>query len=433
MTEKLLQYIWQEQYLNTASLQTVSGDPLEILQAGKWNTHQGPDFLLSRIRLNGTQFIGNIELHLKTSNWDLHKHNGDPNYRNVILHVVWEHDTSIDHTYNIPILELKDRVSKLLLDQYKHWMGISEKIPCAGQILQVPESVMEPWIDLLTKERLFRKTTQIKNWLLSNEQHWEEVCWWLVARHFGSPNNSDAFEAVARSIPFPVLLRNRNQIHHLEALLLGQAGLLTEPFQEDYPEMLRKEYQFQQVKFQLQPVHHPFHFLRMRPGNFPTVRLAQLAMLLHQHPKWLDPILNSSEPQHILNLFKVTANDYWHYHYMPDTATTYLPKTTGKKFLQHLMINVACPLQYAYGYLMGEEDLMGRALNWLKKVEPENHSGIDLYKNEGVRMHSAFDSQGLLELKTTYCDHKNCLECSVGNYLLKQSSHSPDQIMIHNP
>lgn len=430
MTEKLLQYIWQGQYLNTDSLYTIAGESLEIMQPGKWNTHQGPDFILSRIRLNDTQFAGNIELHLKTSDWDLHKHHWDPNYRNVVLHVVWEHDTVMEHTNNIPILELKNRVSKLLLDQYKQWMDLTEKIPCSGQLIQVPNSVMEPWTNLLTKERLFRKTTQIKNWLLSNEQHWEEVCWWLIARHFGSPNNSDAFESLARSIPYPVLLRNRNQIHQIEALLLGQAGLLAEPFQEAYPEMLRREYQFQQLKFQLEPVHHPFHFLRMRPGNFPTVRLAQLAMLLNQNQQWLEPILHSSDPMILSDTFKVTANDYWHYHYMPDSPTTYLPKTTGKKFLHHLMINAVCPLQYAYGFLMGEEQLIERAQRWLKLLEPEKHSGTELFQKEGIKIVSAFESQAFLELKTSYCDHKRCLDCSVGHYLLKQSSLDKGQYMI---
>src|SRR5574343_39459 len=262
MTEKLLQYIWNAQFLNTQSLQTLQGERIEILQPGKWNTH---------------------------------KHQWDPHYRNVILHVVWEHDTSALHTDHIPILELQSRVSKILLQQYAEWMDRTEKIPCSGQLLQVPDSILSSWIDRLTRERLFRKTAQINDWLQLNEQHWEETCWWLMARHFGSPTNSDAFEALAKSIPFPVLLGYRNQIHQLEALLLGQAGLLHDPFEESYPEMLRKEYQFQQLKFQLQPVNNPFHFLRMRPGNFPTIRLAQLAMLLHQNPDWLTPILKTPD------------------------------------------------------------------------------------------------------------------------------------------
>src|SRR5574343_393495 len=421
MTEKLLQYIWNAQFLNTQSLQTLQGERIEILQPGKWNTHQGPDFLEARIRIHNTQLAGNIELHLKSSDWYAHKHQWDPHYRNVILHVVWEHDTTALHTDHIPILELQSRVSKILLQQYAEWMDRTEKIPCSGQLLQVPDSILSSWIDRLTRERLFRKTAQINDWLQLNEQHWEETCWWLMARHFGSPTNSDAFEALAKSIPFPVLLRYRNQIHQLEALLLGQAGLLHDPFEESYPEMLRKEYQFQQLKFQLQPVNNPFHFLRMRPGNFPTIRLAQLAMLLHQNPDWLTPILKTPDPETLYESFRVTANDYWHYHYVPDSPTGYLPKTTGKKFIQHLLINAACPMQFAYGQLMGEDPLIEKSLHWLKLLEPEKHKALDILQEEGLPFRSAFECQGALELKTNYCDQKNCLNCSVGDYLLKQS------------
>ncbi len=421
MTEKLLQYIWNAQYLNTHSLKTLTGESLEILQPGKWNTQQGPDFVQARIRINNTQLAGNIELHLRSSDWFAHKHQWDRNYRNVILHVVWQHDTPEPQTENIPIIELQHRVSKLLLDQFSIWMNRTESVPCSGQLSAVPDAIITPWIGQLTRERLFRKTAQIQEWLLRNEQHWEETCWWLMARHFGSPTNSDAFEALARSIPFPVLLRYRNQIHQLEALLLGQAGLLNDPFEESYPEMLRKEYQFQQVKFQLTPINNPFHFLRMRPGNFPTVRLAQLAMLIHQGTDWLTPILNEADPFSLGDALRVTANDYWHYHYMPDAPTSYLPKTTGKKFIQHLLINAACPMQFAYGHLMGQEHLMDKALHWLKLLEPEKHRGVDILQSEGLRIPSAYESQGALELKSCYCDQKNCLDCPVGGYLLQQS------------
>jgi uncharacterized protein DUF2851 len=283
VTERLLQFIWQLGYFNKNSLATTNGQTLQIIFPGNYNTNQGPDFSQARIKIDNTIWAGNIELHVKTSDWEKHRHQGDKNYDSVVLHVVWEDDShshqSLENETEKPlsVLELKDKVSKLLLSRYEDLMHSSTFIPCQEIVQSVPEIIWKAWKERLMAERLIRKAATIENYLRQNNFHWEETCWWLLARNFGLNVNSDAFELIARSISMPVLSKHKHQVNQLEALLFGQAGLLKEKFIEDYPRMLQKEYKFLRSKYGLIPVPCSVFFLRMRPGNFPTIRLAQLA------------------------------------------------------------------------------------------------------------------------------------------------------------
>ncbi|MGB3008611.1 MAG: DUF2851 family protein [Chitinophagaceae bacterium] len=278
MTERLLHFIWQFQYFNKNDLVSTAGETVQVIFPGQYNTNQGPDFSDGKIKISKTTWAGTIELHLKTSDWIKHNHQSDKNYNNVVLHVVWEDDGTKDA---IPVLELRDRVSKILLQRYEELMKASSYIPCEKGIGAIRDITWKSWKDRLLAERLQRKTLAVEKFLSVNNFHWEETFWWMLARNFGIKVNADSFEAIARSIPINVLAKQKHQIHQLEALLLGQAGLLEENFKDDYPELLKREYKFLQTKYQLKPVSIPLHFLRMRPGNFPTIRLAQLAMLVH--------------------------------------------------------------------------------------------------------------------------------------------------------
>jgi len=281
MTEKLLQCIWQFQYFNRNELQTESGEPLQIIYPGKFNTNQGPDFLEAKIIIDKTTWAGNIELHIKTSDWEKHNHSDDKNYKNVILHVVWENDFYLPQN-NIPLIILHHRVSKLLLIRYEEWMNSQSFIPCEKNISQVNEIIWTTWKQRLLIERLQRKSKLVEDYLHQNNNHWEETFWWPLARNFGYTINAEAFEAMAKTISVNMLAKHKNQIHQLEALLAGQCGLLDNDFTETYLIMLQKEYSFLKKKYQLQSINQPVHFLRMRPGNFPTIRLAQLAVLIQQ-------------------------------------------------------------------------------------------------------------------------------------------------------
>ncbi|MFT3702469.1 MAG: DUF2851 family protein [Agriterribacter sp.] len=269
MTERLLQFIWQMQYYNKAELHTASNESLTILQPGNFNTNQGPDFQNAIIRINKTTWVGNIELHVKSSDWNAHQHTNDKNYDNIILHVVWENDETdkVDTGREMPILVLQDRVSKFLLKRYEELMYASDIIPCNKNVADVPVLIWQGWKARLAAERMEHKTEIVEEYLLQSRNHWEEVFWWMLARNFGITVNSTAFEAIARSVSVNILAKHKNQIHQLEGFLLGQAGLLNAQFQENYPQMLQKEYSFYQKKYGLINIYQPIHFLRMRHGQ----------------------------------------------------------------------------------------------------------------------------------------------------------------------
>jgi hypothetical protein len=420
LNERLLQFIWQFQYFNKGDLVTTNGEALQIIFPGHYNTNQGPDFLDAKVLIEKTTWAGAVELHIKTSDWKKHGHDADSNYSNVVLHVVWENDAAKNDTgVVIPILELKDRISKLLLQRYQELLTAETFIPCHGNIHTVREITWRGWKERLLAERLLRKASLVNEFLQQNNYHWEETFWWILARNFGVKVNADAFEAIARSIPLTVLAKQKHQIHQLEAILLGQAGLLNESFTEDYPIMLQKEYKFQQRKNSLQPINIPIHFLRMRPGNFPTIRLAQLAMLIHTSAHLFSKIKEATSVKEVKEWFTVTANDYWHYHYQFDELAAFKKKAIGASMIDSIIINTIVPVLFAYGNYHEEVKFKEKALQWLEETMAESNSITKGFIQAGIENKNAYDSQALIELKNQYCSKKRCLECGVGNAILK--------------
>ena len=417
MTERLLQYIWQFQYFNKTSLQTVEGETVEIVYQGSYNTNQGPDFFEAKLKIGNTLLIGNVELHCKTSEWNTHKHSADKNYANVIAHIVWENDCTLSN--NLPTIILQDRVSKILLKKYQKLLNTSSFIPCENSISTVPEITWLSWKERLLIERLEQKSTIVNEYLSKNNYHWEETFWWMIAKNFGIKVNSEAFEKIAQSIPITVLAKHKNQLHQIEALLFGQAGLLDKDFEEDYPILLRKEYQFYKSKYNLQSTNANLFFLRMRPANFPTVRLAQLAMLIVHSVHLFSKIKEIEEVENVKKLLNVTANDYWHYHYNFDELSTYKIKNVGVQMINNLIINTVIPILFAYGHYTKEHNFKDKALRWLTQLTAEKNSRINGFLALQITIKNAFDSQALLQLKNEYCSKKRCLECAVGNKLLK--------------
>lgn len=424
MTERLLQFIWQFQYFNKNELATTAGEDLQVIFPGQYNTNQGPDFTTAKIRIGNTLWAGTVELHIMSGDWQKHHHQNDSNYQNVILHVVWEDDVAFaeNNPLQLPVLELKGRISTILLQRYEELMNSSSFIPCEKSIQSVQDIVWKSWKERLLVERLLRKAATVELYLSQNKYHWEETFWWLLARNFGMKINADAFEAVARSVPLTILSKQKEQIHQLEALLLGQAGLLQYKFEEDYPRLLQREYRFQQNKHRIRPVPIPFLFLRMRPGNFPSVRLAQLAMLIHNSAHLFARIKDASVISEIYSLFDVTANDYWDYHYRLDELSTFKKKRLGVSMIDNIMINTIIPVLFAYGNYHAEEKYKERAVQWMEGIKGERNSIIHGFNEISVESNSSYDSQALLELKNEYCDKKRCLECSVGNAILRHTS-----------
>ena len=419
MTERLLQFIWQFQYFNLTDLFLISGEKLDIIHPGQLNTNQGPDFLEARIRINETIWVGAVELHIKEKDWNKHLHATDPNYQNVILHVVWE---ASDCITRLPTLCLGDRVPKTLLNRYEQLMNDLAFVPCASSIKSIPEITWMKWKERILIERLQQKTKLINEYLLQSNHHWEELFWWMLARNYGIKVNADAFEAIARSLPLTILAKHKNQLIQLEALLFGQAGMLFRKFEEQYPEMLRKEYIFLKSKYNLRQINLPIHLLRMRPQNFPTVRLAQLAMMISQSSHLFSSIREMESIAEVRNVLSVVANDYWHYHYLFDQYSTYKPKKLGDEMITNIIINTIVPVLFSYGMHNKNDHYVQKGLKWLENLPAENNLIIRNWELIGIKVRSASDTQALIELKSSYCDVKRCLDCAVGNWIVKGES-----------
>jgi hypothetical protein len=447
MKEQLLQFIWRYQYFNHQELHTEAGEPIQIISPGTLNTNQGPDFLGAAIKIGETSWAGNIELHIRTSDWNKHAHDKDRNYRNVVLHVVWENDLPADDKLvnnlqedgilmtdpddiplsavrNIPLLVLQHRIPKLLLSKYEEWMQYRSFVPCERQLPQVGENIWSAWKPQLLEERLYKRTLFIQSCLEQNNQHWEETVWWLLARNFGHKINTASFEAVARSLPLSLLARHVGRIDQLEALLLGQAGLLEADFSEGYPLALQQEFRYLQKKYRLSAIHPSVLFLRMRPGNFPGIRLAQLAGLLSLSTSWFARIKETDSPREFKKMMTVTASPYWNDHHAPSG-----PKRMGEQIKSSILINTCSPLLFAYGHLRKEGAYRDKALRWLTEIPAEKNALVTGWGRQGIYSRNAADTQALLELKTCYCDPKKCLECAVGSFLLSGSGQDEAPVM----
>jgi hypothetical protein len=421
MTERLLQFIWQFQYFNKNELKTERGENLSILNPGQFNTNQGPDFINGKVIIAGTTWAGNIELHVRSSDWLKHSHTEDKNYSNIILHVVWLQDMDIQdgRNVNLPTLSLQNLVPKILLQRYESLMSSQNFVPCQSYLPMLSEIGWVAWKERMTVERLQRKATFVTTLLDEANNHWEEVFWWMLARNFGIKVNADIFEGIAKSISVNILAKHKNQIHQLEALLLGQANLLEGDFSEDYPKLLQREYNFLQKKFQLKRESPQPFFLRMRPANFPTIRLAQLAMLIHTSIHLFSKVKETTEVDEVKRLLNVTANDYWHYHYRFEEAGDYHPKQLGKQMVENIIINTVVPVLFTYGLYHNDEKLRDKCLQWLTQLSPEKNTITNKWVNFNVSNTNGLESQGLIELKNNYCNERRCLKCAVGNAILK--------------
>lgn len=421
MKEDVLHFIWKFQYFNNAALRSTAGKDVKVLHAGVHNLNQGPDFSGARVKIGDTIWAGNIELHLFSSDWITHGHSSDKNYSNVILHVVWEHDREIaDVSGNaIPTLELKSRVPKILIDKYRRLMELPHLIPCNGHKHSLSALSILNWKERLVVERLTEKSIEVEKILQKTRFHWEETFWRIIARNFGLKVNATFFQDIAESLPLNLIKRHKHNRVQLEALLFGQGHLLSRSFSDKYPQMLKKEYEFYRKKYGLKPVEGILQFLRMRPANFPTLRLSQLAALLCESEHLFSKIKSARSANELKLLFDVTANDYWHYHYVFDQLTEYKEKRLGKQMIDNILINTVVPVVFCYGKSTNEESLCEKSLKWLEELSPEQNRITKAFTEIELENKNAFDSQALIQLKTNYCDHKRCLQCAVGTSILR--------------
>ena len=420
MKEEFLHFIWKHQLCQKESLFTTEGDSLQISQPGFHNTHAGPDFFDARIRIGDTRWTGNIEIHQKASDWNKHGHQHDPVYRNTILHVVAESDVQVYNDLGsiVPVLVIK--WPQWIENNYETLIKSHDWISCASLLYQVDPFRIRFFLNGIVVERLKQKIDTISNVLAETKEDWGETFYFMLARNFGLRENALPFEMVARSLPQSVLARHHDSLFQIEALFFGQAGLLgDELFGDEYYIELRKEYRFLAVKYGLKPIAgHIWKFMRMHPGNFPTIRLAQFAALVHHSRGLFTSVIEANNLEDLQQLFTITASEYWDTHYSFNKPSVNKKKAFGDQIFRLIVINVVVPFYFLYGDNQNKLLLKDRALEILEQLPAENNSAINRWASAGIVAANALESQGLLQLQRNYCEPKRCLDCTIGHKII---------------
>lgn len=422
MHEDFLHYLWKFKKFAFAKAQTSSNLALTLVQVGQHNLLAGPDFFNAKLEIGGQLWAGNVEIHLKSSDWYAHHHETDQAYDNVILHVVWEHDVEVYRKNNTPIptLELKQYVSKEALHNYRALFANQSKkwINCEEHLSEVPKMVQENWLERLYFERLAHKTETIKQVLRETQNDWESTLFRMLARGFGTKVNGEAFQSIAAHVDFGTVRKCSTEPFRLEALLFGLGGLLPQDTFDSYPLQLIAEYEFVQHKFKVERGGVlPVHFFKLRPDNFPTLRLSQLAQLYHLHQNLFSTLMSLTKIEDYYTLFKVEASPYWATHYSFTSTHKAKSKKLTKSFIDLLLINTIIPLKFGYAKELGK-DIDEEILDLIGAIQPESNAIIKRFNTLREKSKNAQDTQALLELKTKYCDSHRCLQCAHGNWLM---------------
>ncbi len=422
MNEKFLSYLWKFR-LFQGNMTLTNGDSVAILKPGSQNTDSGPDFFNALIKIDDTTWAGNVEIHVKSSDWYLHKHQSDPAYDNIILHVVYENDRNVlrQNSKKIPTLELKNSYDTNIYNKYKSYIASERWIACENDIDKIDYFTLLSWLHRLAVERLEKKSDDITRNLKSVRNNFQEVFYQKLSRYFGFKANNDAFELLAKTMPLKILATHSQNLHQIEALLYGQAGLLLEKYKDEYPKALLNEYRFLSEKYSLQPLEKKiWRFMRMRPANFPTIRISQFAHLIFRSSSLLHRIISEENLKILTGLFKVKASDYWNNHYQFDVKTENKhSKSLGKNSIELLLINTVIPFVFIYGKYHNRTDLTEKAIDWLEQIKGESNNIINHFNQLGIGCENAMQSQAMVHLKENYCNKKRCLECAIGHQLLK--------------
>lgn len=425
MKEDFLHYIWKYQYYNKTDLVTTEGEPVQVMRTGFYNTDAGPDFKEALLKIGEVEWSGSVEIHLRASDWQRHNHQQDKKYDQVVLHVVWEADVPVLRTDAslIPTIELKGRVAPGMLLTYKELEKSRNRIPCANFWPQVPEITKTLMLERALIDRLVLKGEEVLTLYRQNGNDWEQTAYQTLCKAFGFKINQEAFIQFSKALPWQVVRKHQTNMMQLEALIFGVSGFLDNP-QDEYGKQLAKEFGFLSHKYSLQEsrMHrHQWNFLRMRPANFPTVRLSQLAAVLHQSRHFFTALLETDSIKAYEALLMAPVSGYWQKHYDFGKESKNLQAGIGKGSAQNLVINVAVPLLAAYANYGQEQEHMDKAISLLEKVREVSNNITRLYEELGWQAKTAADNQAALGLYKLYCQPVKCLHCAVGNKILKQS------------
>ncbi len=420
ISEEFICYLWKFQLLD---LPLISTDKKTIMvkSPGIRNTDGGPDFSNGLIKIGTTMWAGHIEIHTKSSDWIKHRHHQDRKYENVILHVVIEDDLGNEYENFQPVatFEIKNKFSLKRFSKYQGFIQNQGWIACEKSIHQISDYTKSHFLQRLAIERLERKFSSLTKELSNSKSDFEQLFYIELFKSFGFKTNRTSFELLSKSIPLSILLKTKTKLNKTEALLFGQAGMLNINSKDEYFTQLKTEYEFLKHKHELKSISsHLWQYLRLRPSNFPDIRIAQLAVLLNKHTNILSKILEAKNIDQLLDLFKIKASTYWDTHYHFNKTSSKRIKKLGSKTSESIIINCIIPILFIYGHLTAKDFYKERALEFLEKIKEENNAITKKWKGLYLPTNDALHTQALLELKTQYCDFKRCLDCEFGCEIL---------------
>jgi hypothetical protein len=423
MKEELLHFVWRTRRFDLQNLKTTEEQEIRIEQFGNHNRDQGPDFSNARIWIDETLWAGNVEMHLRSSDWYNHRHETDPAYDNVILHVVWEDDMPVRRSDNsiVPTLIMKERIAPGIVANYQYLTVSETWVPCEKLLHKISEFTWKIWLENVGIERLISRTQELDQILKNTNNDLEDAFYRVLLRSFGLPQNKEPFERLARACPIRLLEKHRNNALQIEALLFGQAGLFpVRGKTSDYVNNLQKEYNFLKVKYKLESIPAGiWKFARMRPVAFPTLRIAQIASLLQSTPRLFNTCMETRDLKDLKSIFSnISLPEYWQRHYRFEDEGKGHNGAPGEGTIDILLINAVLPFMFFYGRIRGLSVLEDKAIRFFQQLKPEVNTITRSWKNIGVPVSHALDAQAVVHLKKQYCTHRRCLSCAIGAALI---------------
>lgn len=421
MTEAFLYYLWKYQLFNSELIGT-KGEKISIIKVGQENTDSGPDFFNARINIDKEVWAGNVEMHIKSSDWNKHKHEQDAAYNNTILHVVLINDDNVftQNGQELVCLELNGKFNANSLQKYEYLLHNENWIPCENLINELPEFQWKNWLERIVIERLEAKSEFVKELLKNTQNNWEKAFFISLTGYFGQKINKLPFQILARSIDLIILAKHKDQLFQIEAILFGQAGMFESEIHSDYQKNLAKEYEFLKAKYKLVPMpYYLWKYMRLRPAAFPDVRIAQLAQLIYKSEFLFSSIINFSNLNQLDELFSVQASSFWDTHYRFSTPSAKRVKKLGKTSRTGMIINSIIPFLFVYGKMNGEQKYCDKAFELLSQLPAEQNYISKKFNKLGKAPKNALESQAIIQLKQQHCDLKKCLDCAVGLHLLR--------------
>lgn len=420
MKEEFIYYLWENRLLHL-DLKTTDNEEITILSVGIRNHDSGADFVNARIKIGDALWAGQVEIHVRASDWFKHNHHNDANYDSVILHVVYENDTD---SLKIPTLEIKDKFDLSIFHKYNWFFGSRNWIPCGEFVGGVQNFTLISWLDRMLVEHLENECKDLDFKLKNNHYDWEQAFYQRLMRYFGLKVNNDSFEYLSRILPLNLLLRHRDNDIYIESMMFGCAGFLERDFEEDYPSLLKRDFMMLKSKFGLKvmPLSN-WKFLRLRPPNFPTIRIAQLAKIITKNGNMFSKIRDADDIQEIRDLFDVELNSYWDNHFQFDkTSKVERRKILGKTAVDLIIINAIVPMLFYYGHTHSLESYKEKAMSFLEQIEAEDNLIIRNFQNSGIVLQNAFQTQAILYMYKYYCKRRRCLECRIYSVLSRRCS-----------